>query len=260
MDSPIPIGICVGPERVALLAEGYSFTELTVVSSLTPLESDEEFATRRSLLTELKPPIRAFNVFVPAQIKLVGPETSIEQVKMYVQRALKRVNDLGGEVVVFGSGGARAVPEGFSRAKAWEQLVRFLEICSDEAAKFGITIAIEPLNTRETNIINSYLEGIQLARDVGREEIRVLADIYHFMMENEPVDDIAGEPAWLAHVHLADTGRRYPGSGMYPLERLFTILHEIDYPGMVSVECSWGDDFTDETRRALRFLRPLAGY
>lgn len=260
MDAPIPIGICVAPERVPELAAGYDFIELTVASVLNPLENDIEFAPKLPRLAALRPPVRAFNVFVPAQVKLVGPEVNLELVKEYVQRALRRVNDLGGEVVVFGSGGARMVPDGFKRATAWSQLVRFLEICSDEAVKYGITIAIEPLNTKETNIINTYLEGVQLAKDVGRDEIRVLADIYHFMMENEPIDDIAGEPAWLAHVHLADTGRRYPGSGMYPLERLFAILKEIDYPGRVSVECGWGDGFHAETSRALRFLKPLAGY
>ena len=135
--------------------------------------------------------------------------------------------------------------------------MRYLELCSNEAFRYGLKIAIEPLNRSETNIINTYREGVQLARDVGRDEVRVLADIYHFMMENEPIEDIAEEPDWLAHVHLADTGRKFPGSGMYPLERLFAILHDIEYTGKVSVECGWGENFTDETARALRFLRPL---
>jgi len=79
------------------------------------------------------------------------------------------------------------------------------------------------------------------------------------MMDAEPLDHILEEPDWLAHVHLADTGRRWPGSGMYPLERLFAILKEIDYQGRASVECAWGEDFGGETARALRFLRGLAG-
>jgi len=192
------------------------------------------------------------------QVKLVGPNVDFGLVKTYVQRALQRAGELHAETVVFGSGGARALPEGFNRAVAWGQLVRFLELCSNEAAKYKLVIAIEPLNKAETNIINTYLEGVQLAMDVGRDEVRVLADIYHFMTDNEPIDDISHEPAWLAHVHLADTGRKFPGSGMYPLERLFSILRDIDYPGKVSVECNWGPSFTDESARALRFLRPLA--
>ncbi|MHB1356076.1 MAG: sugar phosphate isomerase/epimerase family protein [Anaerolineae bacterium] len=258
MEKPIAIGMCISPERVPDLAPGYDFIELGVSSNLIPLEEDGIYEQRRPALASLLPPIRAFNLFVPAQVKLVGPTVDFGLVKTYVQRALQRASELHADTVVFGSGGARALPEGFNRSVAWGQLVRFLELCSNEAEKHKLVIAIEPLNKAETNIINTYLEGVQLAMDVGRDEVRVLADIYHFMMDNEPLDDISHEPSWLAHVHLADTMRKFPGSGMYPLERLFTILKEIDYPGKVSVECSWGPDFTDESARALRFLRPLA--
>jgi len=258
MSCSIPIGICVSPERVPQIAPGYDFIELAASSTLVPLEDDGAFAKIKPELAALQPPIRAFNVFIAPQLKLVGPDVNWQQVSLYVRRALRRASDLGGEVIVFGSGGARMVPAGFSRADAWKQLVHFLELCSNEAAEYGIQIAIEPLNRGETNIINTYREAVALARDVGRDEIRVLADIYHFMVENEPLEDIAAEPDWLAHVHLADTGRKYPGSGMYPLERLFAILHDIEYAGRVSVECGWGDDFSDESARALHFLRSLA--
>ena len=76
-------------------------------------------------------------------------------------------------------------------------------------------------------------------------------------MATSILDDIAKEPEWLAHVHLADTGRYYPGSGSYPLQRLFAILKDIGYHGMASVECRWGDDFTGESAKALEFLRKL---
>lgn len=258
MSKPIPIGICVSPDKAAEVAPGYDYLELAVSSALVPLESEEAYAPREALLQDLRPPVRAFNLFVPGQVKLVGDQVDWDQVELYVERALRRAAALGGEVIVFGSGGARSMPKGCSRAMAWGQLVRFLGICADEAAKQGPTIAIEPLNSRESNIINTYTEGVQLARDVARDEVRVLADIYHFVTDAEPLDDILEAPEWLAHVHLADTGRRYPGSGVYPLERLFEILKEIGYQGRASVECGWGDDYKGETKKALAFLRGLA--
>jgi len=259
MSEPIPIGICTSPDKVAAIAPGYDYLELTVSSNLIPLEPDEVYAPREPQLEELRPRIRAFNVFVPGQVKLVGEEVDWELVELYVQRALHRAANLGGDIVVFGSGRARRVPVGYSRALAWGQLVRFLSLCADQAAIQGIVIAIEPLNRQECNIINTYTEGVQLARDVGRDQVRVLADIYHMMMEAEPLDHLEEEPDWLAHVHLADTGNLWPGSGMYPLERMFAVLKEIGYRGRASVECRWGEDFTGETAKALRFLRGLAG-
>jgi len=259
MTKPIPIGICVSPDKVSDLAPGYDHLELSVASSLIPLEADDAYSAREPVLQNLRPRIRAFNSFVPGKVKLVGEDVNWPQVELYVERALRRAANLGGDIVVFGSGGARNIPEHYSRALAWGQLVRFLSLCADRAAIHDITIAIEPLNRKESNVINTYLEGVQLAKDVGREEVQVLADIYHFMMEGEPLDDILEKPDWLAHVHLADTGRLWPGSGTYPLERLFAILKEIGYQGRASVECRWGDDYTDETARSLRFLRGLAG-
>jgi len=250
--------MCIAPDKVAQLAPGYDYLELALSSTLMPLEDEAAYAAKGDLLQSLSPAVRAFNVFVPAQVKVVGEDVDWGQVASYVERGLRRAAKLGAKIVVFGSGGARSVPEHYSHALAWGQLVRFLGLCADQASQHGITIAIEPLNRRECNIINTYLEGVQLARDVDRSEVRVLADIYHFMMDAEPLDDIAREPDWLAHVHLADTGRRWPGSGTYPLERLFAMLKDIGYQGMASVECGWGDDFRGETEKALHFLRGLA--
>jgi sugar phosphate isomerase/epimerase len=255
MSRGIAIGICVGLDRAAQVAPGYDHLELPVTSTLIPLEDDAAFAQRAKELRRLQPQVGAFNVFAPAQLKLVGPNVDWSAIESYVQRALARAGEMGARVVVVGSGGARAVPEGFSRVEAWHQLVHFFTLCARYAAQAGITIAIEPLNHRECNILNSYPEGVRMARDVDRAEVRVLADVYHFMVESESFDDIIEDPEWLAHVHVADTGRLYPGSGSWPLHRLFDILQEVGYMGMVSVECSWGDQFTAETGKALQFLR-----
>jgi len=257
MAGQIEIGMCLAPERVPALASGYDYLELPVSTALSPLDDDASFAARGAALQALRPRVRAFNVFAPRQLRLTGDGVDWDQVETYVERALRRAGDLGGDVVVFGSGASRSVPDGFSRAIAWGQLVRFLTLCADHAARNGLVVAIEPLNKGETNILNTYPEAVRMARDVARDEVRVLADIYHFMQDGEPLDDILEAPEWLAHVHLADTGRRWPGSGSYPLERVFAILGEIDYAGKASIECSWGDDFTAESSRALRFLRAL---
>ena len=259
MTEPIRIGICAKPEQVAAIAPGYDYLELPLSTALMPLEPDEAFGLVEPDLAGLRPPVRALNVFVPAQVKLVGREIDWDQVETYVQRAVSRAIRLGAQVIVFGSGGARSVPEDLSRALAWGQLVRFLTLCAQHAQPHALTIAIEPLNRSESNILNTYTEGVQLARDVNRDEVRVLADIYHFMMDGEPLDDIANAPEWLAHVHLADTHRRRPGSGAYPLERLFSILKDIDYDGMASIECRWGEHYANETARSLAFLRKLPG-
>lgn len=257
MDGQIKVGMCMGLDQVPMLAPGYDYVELGVSGTLVPLEDDDKYAPTAEKLLTLEPPVRAFNLYLPGTVKITGPDVNWDLVEQYSRRAMRRAEAAGARVIVVGSGGARRVPEGFSHTLAWGQLVRAFNIIGDEAIEHDITVAIEPLNTKECNIINSYREGVSLARDIDHTAVRVLADIYHFVMDAEPVDDILTGPEWLAHVHLADTGRRFPGSGTYPLPRLFALLKDIDYAGMASVECSWGPDFTDESRRALGFLRTL---
>ena len=253
----IQVGICIAPDRIAQLAPGYDFCE-PAVGELQAQGSAEAFAPIAERMARLVPHVRALNCFIPADYKIVGPDVAWDLLETYATTAIARAAQVGANTIVFGSGGARRIPDGFSRAKAWGQLVRFTDMCGQCAAEHGLVISIEPLNHTECNVINSYLEGVALAKDVDRpRSVRVLADIYHFMMDGEPLDDILQEPDWLSHVHLADTDRRFPGSGSYPLERLFGILNEIGYRGKVSIEFSWGDDLADESARALSFLRGL---
>ncbi|MFP3895664.1 MAG: sugar phosphate isomerase/epimerase family protein [Anaerolineales bacterium] len=253
----ITIGICTNPHRVHQLPSGYAYWEPAVSSALIPLEDKEHYMAQREGLSAIPLPIRAFNAFVPSEVRLVGDGVQWDQVELYVKRSIGRAADLGGKIIVFGSGGARAVPEGYSRERAWKQLVQFLRLCATEAAEHDLMIAIEPLNRSETNIINSYLEAIRLAQDVDREHVQVLADIYHFMMENEPLEHIRKAPERLVHVHLADSGRRHPGSGSYPLQELFDILRKVGYEDRASIECRWGENFSHEATQALHFLQNL---
>jgi len=101
----------------------------------------------------------------------------------YVAGALGRLKRLGVKVVVLGSGGARRVPDGFSRTRRsiswWTSARRIAPVAREN----GITIAIEPLRKQETNIINTAREGLALVKAVDRPEIRLLVDYYHLAEE-----------------------------------------------------------------------------
>lgn len=258
MTQLIPIGICTCPEAVPALAPGYAHIELSAAAVLAGQNRAAD-AVDLSALQAIRPPVRVFNCFVPGDIRTVGPDVSKEQVESYVGATITRAAAVGAEVIVFGSGGSRRVPEGYSRASAWDQIVWFLGLCADHAELHGVTIAIEPLNRNECNILNSYRESVQMACEVARPaSIKVLADTWHMAVEEEPLEHILDAPEWLAHVHLADSpGRGHPGSGAFPFDRLFAILHEIEYAGRVSLECGWPDDMTQATAEALAFLAPL---
>jgi sugar phosphate isomerase/epimerase len=246
-------GCCCAIEQAGIAAAaGFDFVECPVVS-LQAEQDDLTFAPIRVLYQQAPLPTPAFNIFLPGDLKVVGPTVDQARVARYVERALARASQLGARLIVFGSGRARNVPDDFSRATANAQLVEFLTLTGPIAQAQGITIAIEPLNRRESNILNSVAEAVTLAQAVNHPQIRVLADFYHMDEEEEPLTEVVRHQAWLAHIHVADTERRAPGTGHYPYATFVEQLRQAGYQGRISVECRW-DDFATEAGPAVQFL------
>src|SRR5512137_1446219 len=249
------IGICVDPDKFeAAQAAGYDYVE-TNASKVAAL-SDEEFEKLAAQVTQLRIPLAASMSFIPAAIKLTGPEADPAKQMAYVIGALPRLKRLGVKIVVFGSGGARRVPDGFSKDEAFTQLVDFCRRVAPVARENGLTIVVEPLRKQETNIINTAREGLALVKAVDRPEIRLLVDYYHLAEEGENADVIAEAGPLLAHTHIANpAGRVYPLS---PDESAYTgffsNLCKIGYNGRTSVEAST-KDFAADAPKALSFLR-----
>jgi sugar phosphate isomerase/epimerase len=248
------LGCCASIDLAeAVHRAGFDYLE-TGVTSLIPDEDDASFAPILAKYRASPIPVAAFNLFLPRDLKIVGPEIDQPRLERYVNRALERIQVIGAAIAVIGSGGSRSVPEGFSRDEATEQIVRFLDLVADAAEQTNVTIAIEPLNRRESNIINSVAEGVEFALQVNRPSIRVLADFYHMDEEGEPLTEITAHQDWLAHIHVADTDRLAPGTGSYPYAEFVDQLRQANYDGMVSVECRW-NDFDSEAAPSVEFLR-----
>lgn len=252
------IGCCCPLDQAdAAQAAGFDYLECPLVS-LRAEEDDAAFAPILAKYQAAALPVWSFNIFLPGDLKVVGPAVDQARLQRYVHTALTRARLIGAQLVVFGSGTARMIPPDFPRPQALDQLVAFLHLVADAVDANGLTIAIEPLNRKESNVINSVAEGVELAQQVNRPRIRVLADFYHMDEENEPLSEISRCKDWLAHIHVADTGRLAPGTGQYPYATFVEELRQANYQGRVSVECRWSD-FGVEAGPAVRFLRQVFG-
>jgi sugar phosphate isomerase/epimerase len=249
------IGICVDPDKFeAAQAAGFDYVE-TNASKVAAL-TDEDFAKLAAQVAQLRIPLAASMSFIPGAIKLTGPDVDPTKQLAYVTATLGRLKRLGVKVVVFGSGGARRVPEGFSKDEAFTQLVDFCRRIAPVARDTGITIVVEPLRRQETNIINTAREGLALVRAVDRPEIKLLVDYYHLAEEGENADVIAEAGPLLAHAHIAN-----PKGRVYPLSLdesayggFFSNLCKIGYQGRLSIEAST-TDFATQAPQAIALLR-----
>jgi len=249
-------GCCVGLDKAKIVQDaGYDYVELPV-ATVKPESPDAEFDEVREQIAELDILPEAWNCMLPRDLKVTGPEVDQYRLERYLRTAFERIEELSGEIVVFGSGGARNVPEGFPMEEARQQIIEFVCLAGKIAGTHGITIAIEPLNSKESNIINSVAEGLEIVRAANHPFVKVLADLYHMDEEHEPLQHVVDAGSDLVHTHTADTGRLYPGSGNYPHREFFQALRAAGYDDRMSVECKFVD-FEAECRKALEFLRSI---
>lgn len=200
-----------GREHLRTLKEsGFDYAELPLAEMMAL--SDESFRALGEDLKRYAIACEVCNNFFPGTIRLTGPDADLTRVMPYVRQAMERAGSLGVKRVVFGSGKAKNVPDGFSMKRGYEQIVALLQAVSPIADAQGITIVIEPLRQAECNLINTFREGCCLARDVNCKNISVLVDFYHLTVEKEsPAVLCELGPQFLQHVHFANpTGRVYP--------------------------------------------------
>jgi len=97
---------------------GLEYMEAALVSlSAAPAEEIERFV---EFLNEIDFTCPAANLMFPGDIRLTGPEADFKKAEDYLYRTFEHVKKIGIKAVVFGSGRARQVPEGFSREAALE--------------------------------------------------------------------------------------------------------------------------------------------
>ena len=259
-------GICTEGlrERVESFREaGYDYVELTVAEIL-PEESEEKFAGVKEKIKNFSLRPEVFNTFIPGEIKVVGDKIDSSRLKNYLEVSIRRVAELSGKIIVFGSGGARKVPENFPFEKAYQQLIDFLNLAADIAKNEGIVIVIEPLFKPASNIINLVKEGLQLAKEVNRKEIRLLADLFHMEEEDEPFTNLLATKDYLTHIHIpvpVTEGVELPSieginlkKQSYNHQDFFHYLKEVDYQGRISIEDN-GNGFEGVEKEA-RLLLP----
>lgn len=252
-------GTCIGTdeEKIKISKEaGFDYIE-TNLTNITAM-SDREFEGFLKTLEQNDIPCEASNCFIPSDYKLVGESVDYISISAYVAKALARAERLGIKTAVFGSGGARRVPDGVTREEAHKKIIYFLkEIVAPEAFKYGIRIAIEPLNSQVCNCLNSVLEGAAVARATGCDNVETLADLYHIYIDNDPLDKIARLKDEVIHAHIANpVARCYPAPGDgFDYAPFFNALKAVGCE-RCSVEAD-SKDFVNDATKALAVLRAL---
>lgn len=237
------IGVCASvADAAAAASAGCDYIEEGVRSFLVPDGTEADFRVKLRLLEAAPLPVAACNSFLPGELKSVGPEARHDDVLAYARTAFRRAREAGVRVIVFGSSGSRAIPEGFDAGEARRQFVSLLRRLGPLAREHGVIVAVEPLNRGECNFINTVAEGAAIVREADDPGVRLLADIYHMLCEDEGPESIVAAGALLVHCHIAEEeGRAAPGVHGEDFTPYLDALRRIGYRGAISFEGRWSD-------------------
>ena len=250
-------GLCKGADYAEKMEKmGFDYLEghLTSIQRMNAAELSEQ----KKMLEATSLRYEACNCFFPGDVRLTGEDMDLNTVRDYVKRAFENAVPLGLQVAVLGSGGARGVPEGFDFDCAIAQLKEVFWNAAEIAKDYNVTIALEPLRSKECNILNLVAEGDDIAVAVNHPNFRVLADIYHMYSDGEPYSNIPSMKTPLQHVHFSHPGtRRYPCAGDgYDYSDFAAQLKAANYDQRISVEAGC-DNWDEAAPAALAIMKEL---
>ena len=115
-----------------------------------------------------------------------------------------------------------------------------LRFASRELKRHGITLLIEPLNTRDHPgfFLRTSRQAVEIIREAGADNLFLQFDVYHaHIMEGDSVASIQQSLSHIAHVQIADDpGRNEPGTGSIDYRSVFQTLESANYRDWVGCE------------------------
>jgi len=164
---------------------------------------------------------------------------------MQGQGAMVNIGRLRGQLKLLGD-----VPD------PWAIAIQRLKSVMTYAAERGVKITMEPINRYETDFVLNAADGVRLLEDLGCDNVGLMLDLFHMNIEDVSIEDglrQAGDRLW--HVHIADSNRRYPGSGHLDFGPIFAALEGMGYRGYVSAELLPLPDADTAGIKTIEFLK-----
>jgi hydroxypyruvate isomerase len=149
--------------------------------------------------------------------------------------------------------------KGMTRSKMLASVIAGLKPTVEMAERAGVTLLLEPLNTRYDHrgyLLASSDEGAEICRTVGSSRLKLLFDCYHMqIMEGDLVNHIQRNIDMIGHFHAAGVPGRhelYQGETDYPF--LMSQIEAMDYQGVFGLEYQPSADHDSSVRKTLAYL------
>jgi hydroxypyruvate isomerase len=160
-----------------------------------------------------------------------------DEFKHSIEQALNYARTLGNKHLHVMAGLIRADHD---RAQYHDVYLKNLAYAAEQAKPFGITILIEPINTRDMPgyYLNRQDEAHAICKQVGASNLQVQLDLYHCQItEGDLAMTIKRDIAGIGHMQIAGVPERHePDIGEVNYSYLFSLIDELGYSGWIGCE------------------------
>ena len=198
----------------------------------------------------------------PAFLHITSPDATQRGDAAKLGRKLARLCAMaGGKVMVWGSPKARNLLPEWNYEEAFARGAETVRAVAEEAGKYGVTIAMEPLGRTETNFLNTAEETIRFCKLVDHPACKLHLDVKAMSDEPKPIPQIIEESKeWFVHFHTNDPNLLGPGMGEVQYEPIIAALKKVNYTGWLSTEVFKYDLGPDHIAKvSIEYLKKMMG-
>ncbi len=172
---------------------------------------------------------------------LISPDPGIRKKGVETLKLLVDINyELGSKIL----GGVNYAGWGCLTGKPrtedeWNWSVESMREAASYAKEKGdLTIACEPVNRFETHFLNIAEDAVRYCKDVGTGNMRVHLDCFHMIREEMSFKGAVEtcDKEYLGYVHVCESNRGIPGTGLVPWKEFFTAIKSVGYTGPMVIE------------------------